>query len=459
MALLTDLPRPSSSRLAVRLTPDARRQVRSGHPWVYEGSIRSVNREGAAGDLAVVFDDERQFIAIGLWDPASPIRIKVLHTGRPVTIDDNWFVGKFESARKLRQSLIDTAGTPTQTTGYRVVHGENDGLPGLVVDRYGDVLVLKLYTAAWIPHLADIVPALVAVLGQCSIVLRLARSMRDQPLFGLEEGLVLAGDPVTGTVGFDETGLHFEADVVRGQKTGHFLDQRDNRVRVGALAAGRRVLDLFSCTGGFSVHAAAGGAKTVLSVDSSPGALETARRNMALNVSLPNVRACEHQTVAAEAFGELERLGEARRRFDLVIVDPPSFAQNAASVARAITSYERLTTLAIALLEPEGILVQASCSSRVSDAEFFRAVHTAASRAGTDLEEIERTGHALDHPITFPEGGYLKTMYARPTTPIGRRVPRTLAAALPDEPAPAEAGRSRGRDAAAARPKRTRPTG
>lgn len=459
MALLTDLPRPSSSRLAVRLTADARRQVRAGHPWVYEGSIRSVNRDGAAGDLAVIFDDDRQFVAIGLWDPASPIRIKVLHTGRPVTIDDNWFVERFEAARKVRQPLIDTAGTERETTGYRVVHGENDGLPGLVVDRYGDVLVLKLYTAAWIPHLADVVPALLAVLGEHSIVLRLARSFRDQPLFGLEEGLVLAGDPVTGPVPFREAGLHFEADVIRGQKTGHFLDQRDNRVRVGALAAGRRVLDVFSCTGGFSVHAAAGGAKTVTSVDSSPWAIEAARRNMALNAAVPNVRACEHVAVAAEAFGELERLVEARRRFDLVIVDPPSFAQNAATVARAISSYERLTTLAVALLEPDGILVQSSCSSRVTSAEFFRAVHTAASRAGTDLEEIERTGHALDHPITFPEGGYLKSLYARPTTPIGRRVPRSPAERLPDEPAPGEAARSRGRDGAAARPKRSRPTG
>lgn len=427
MDLLARLPRPSASRLAVRITPDARRQIRSGHPWVFDGSITSVNRDGTVGDLAVVFDDDRKFVAIGLWDPTSPIRLKVLHSGAPVTIDRAWFRARTASALEQRRPIIDGApwldsgaapGEPHAITdAYRVVNGENDGMPGLVVDRYRDVVVLKLYSAAWFPHLADVVPAIVDVLAPTSLVLRLARNLQAGPLHGVEEAMVLVGEPIDGNVLFTEANLLFDADVIHGQKTGHFLDQRDNRIRVGRLAAGKRVLDVFSCTGGFSVHAAAGGANAVTSIDSSPGAIETAKLNMAYNSGRLSVRACDHVTICGEAFGELEKLVAAKRRFDVIVIDPPSFAQNAASTARALVAYERLTTLAVALLDRDGVLVQSSCSSRVSPAEFYRSVHAAASRAGVDLVEIERTGHAIDHPVTFPEGGYLKTLYARPASP------------------------------------------
>ena len=413
MSVIDDLPQPSSSRLAIRVTPDALRQLRSGHPWLYEGSIRSVSREGAPGDLAVVFDDDRRFAAIGLWDPLSPIRVKVLHCGNPATIDGTWFRGVLDAALARRHPLITSIGTEKETTAYRVVNGESDGLPSMVIDRYSDVVVMKLYSAAWIPYLAVLVPEVVALLNPTSVVLRLARSMREIPLHGLVEGASLFGPDVTEPIRFREVGLNFEADVVRGQKTGHFLDQRDNRARVGELAARSRVLDVFCCTGGFSVHAAAGGAHAVLGIDSSPGALASAKHNIALNAHLPRLKACQHETVCAEAYGEMERLIEARRRFDVVVVDPPSFAQNAASVPRALAAYARLTTLGIALLERGGTLVQASCSSRVGEADFFRTVHLAAARAGVDLEEIERTGHALDHPVTFAEGAYLKTLFAR----------------------------------------------
>ena len=176
---LADLPRPGRARLAVRTTPDARRRIRAGHPWVYDRSIRSVDREGAPGDLAVVFGDEREFVAIGLWDPASTIRLKVLHHGRPVKIDAAWFRDRVAAAVARRAPLAATAGTDAPTTAYRVLHGENDGLPGLVADRYADVVVVKLYTAAWIPHLAQVVAALQAALSPTTIILRLARTLRD----------------------------------------------------------------------------------------------------------------------------------------------------------------------------------------------------------------------------------------------------------------------------------------
>ena len=425
MPLPSSLPRPAASRLAVRVTPDALRQLRSGHPWLFEGSIRSVNHEGAAGDLAVVFDDDRNFAAIGLWDPASPIRVKILHVGKPTAIDDTWFRMTLAAALARRDTLVRSIDGPTPTTAYRVVHGENDGLPGLVIDRYGHVAVVKLYTAAWIPHLPALLPLIREAVPVSSIVLRLARNLQGQLLHGLDEGMSLVGPDVVAPVPFFEHGLRFEADVVHGQKTGHFLDQRENRIMVGAMAKGARVLDLFSCTGGFSVHAAAGGARSAHSVDSSPHAIEMAQRNMSLNSALPAVAACRHETTIGEAYGTLERLVAEKRRYDIVVVDPPSFARNAPSVPKAITAYERLAELAVALVEREGMLVQASCSARVVEADFIRAVHTGAAKANFELDEIRRTEHAIDHPIGFAEGAYLKTLYARP-----RRVSARMRAGL-----------------------------
>jgi 23S rRNA (cytosine1962-C5)-methyltransferase len=417
VTLLESLPAPSPSRLAVRVTPDAQRRLRAGHPWLYDGSIRSVSRDGAPGDLAVVFDEDRRFVAIGLWDPASPIRLKVLHSGKPAQIDAQWLRGALQRCVDRRRPIADTAGTAEETTAYRVVHGENDGIPGLVVDRYSDVVVVKLYTAAWIPHLPVAVPLLVEMLGPTSVVLRMSRALQGQPVHGLVEGITLVGDEVVAPIAFREHGLIFEADVVHGQKTGHFLDQRENRALVGTHARGARVLDVFSCTGGFSVHAGAGGATAVHSVDASPFAVAATARNFELNAGRREVRACSHDATIGDAFAVMEGLVRERRRFDVVVIDPPSFAHNAASVGRALTAYARLTTLGLSLVDRNGLLFQASCSSRVGDAEFARTVHRAAAVAGWDLEELARTGHPLDHPVhpdVFPEGAYLKAVLTRP---------------------------------------------
>ncbi|HEU4841615.1 MAG TPA: class I SAM-dependent rRNA methyltransferase, partial [Ilumatobacteraceae bacterium] len=293
----------------MRVTNDALRQIRGGHPWVFDGSITSVGHDAAAGDLAVVFDDKRRFVAVGLYDPTSPIRVRILHHGAPTTIDEGWWLDRVQAAFDRRAALADAG----RTTGYRIVHGENDGFPGLVVDRYADTIVVKAYTAAWLPHLRPVVDALGQVVEPERTVLRLGRSVRaGAPAF---DGVALTGDLPRQPVRFLEHGLSFEADVVRGQKTGHFLDQRDNRVRVGRLAHGRRVLDVFACTGGFSVHAAAGGAVEVVSVDQSGPALAAAKRNMARNVDL--VAGTDHATVVGDAFVVMSDLAAARRRFDL----------------------------------------------------------------------------------------------------------------------------------------------
>jgi 23S rRNA (cytosine1962-C5)-methyltransferase len=385
----------------VRVTPDAVRQVRGGHPWVFDGSVRSTRPGGEPGDLAVVFDDRRRFVAIGLYDPASPIRIRVLHHGEPTAIDDGFWRDRLGTAFAHRASLA----SDRRTNAYRLVHGENDGIPGLVVDRYDATLVVKAYTAAWLPHLRAVVGALLELLAPERVVLRLGRAARrDAPAF---DRVAVVGDLPTAPVPFREAGLSFEADVVAGQKTGHFLDQRDNRIRVGALSAGRRVLDVFSCTGGFSAHAAAGGGTAVLSVDQSAPALAAARRNVARNA--PDV---VHDVEVGDAFDVMASLARRGRRFDLVVVDPPSFASRRSQVPAAVGADRRLTTLAVTLLEPGGTLVQASCSSRVDAGDFHATVERAARAAGRPLRVTARTGHPLDHPVRFAEGAYLKAVFA-----------------------------------------------
>ena len=406
---LDAVPAPSSRRLAVRVTNDAIRQIRGGHPWVFDGSIVAVNGSAAPGDLAVVFDHDRQFVAIGLWDPNSPIRVRVLHQGKPVTIDAGWWRNKIRAAIERRRPVL-AAG---DTNGYRVIHGENDGLSGFVLDRYDTTFVLKLYSAVWLPHLATIVPLLTELLEPSALIVRFSRDVAGQDLHGLRDGTALIGEIPTAPILFHEHGLIFEADVVRGQKTGHFLDQRDNRSKVRPLAKGARVLDLFACTGGFSVFAAAGGAISVHSVDLSAAALETAQRNMQHNAFIKNVQQCKHTVQAGDAFGVMQAFEKQKRLFDIVIVDPPSLARKQADHDRAVHAYRRLTRLALALVEHGGVLVQSSCSSRVTADEFFDGVHAAAASTDRRVSEMLRTTHAADHPIGFPEGAYLKTIFVR----------------------------------------------
>ena len=406
---LAHLPEPSEKRLALRVSPAAERAVRNGHPWVFDKAIRQPVVDGRSGDLAVIFDRKNRFLAVGLYAPASPIRVRILAQGQPTQIDADWFLYQLETAAEQRLPLLQT-----NSTGYRLVHGENDGLPGLVIDRYGETLVVKLYTTAWVPHLRHVLQAATKVAPAKRVVLRLSRFVQSQPevLYGLHDGQVW-GQPVRNEgVRFLENGLYFEADVVQGQKTGFFLDQRDNRARVEKLAAGRRVLNVFAYTGGFSLYAARGGAKEVVSLDLSQPALANAMRNFKLNRANEAVAAAEHELLVGDAFLTMQQLIANKRRFEMVIIDPPAFAKRKEEVERAVAAYGRLVRLGLKLLRPGGVLVMASCSSRVSAAQFFELVHKTALGVERPLQEIERTGHALDHPIAFPEGAYLKCLFA-----------------------------------------------
>ncbi len=401
---LSQLPAPSAKRIALRISAPAERALRQGHPWVFDQSITEQSHAGAPGDLAVIFDDKRRFLAIGLYDPASPIRVRLLQFREPAAINADWFRSKLVSATQLRASLEGQ-----NTTGYRLVHGENDGLPGLVLDRYADALVLKLYTPAWIPHLKEFCNALAQVSPSTHLILRLSRALQKQTDLphSLTDGMTLTRPTPPSLILFRENGLTFESDPVLGQKTGFFLDQRDNRARVEKLSKNKSVLNVFAYTGGFSVYAARGGAKEVVSVDVSAPALGAAVRNMAHNkLTVP------HETIAEDAFDVLARMESQKRIFDVVILDPPMFAQSEKQIAAALSAYGKLTRLGLGVLRRGGTLVQASCSSRVDAESFFESVRQSAKEAGRKLTEIERTGHALDHPIRFKEGAYLKCLFA-----------------------------------------------
>ena len=398
---------------AVRLLPKGLQSVRRRHPWVFEDSIAKPPENLRVGDIAVLFDDRKKTGA-GIFDPFSDIRIRVLAWGATAPdIGPVLFRELAEKAARRRDGLFGP-----ETNAWRLVNGESDGFSGLAADRYGDVLSLKVYTAAWIPYLGEVADALCAANpGLNRLALRFSRevsALSPEIRHHLEDGMLFGEPGWDGRVEFLENSLRFEADVKEGQKTGFFLDQRENRARVGELAAGlKKVLNVFSYSGGFSLYAARNGAAEVTDIDFSKQAIAASERNFELNRNFPGVAACRHRGIADDAFHAMKTLDEKGERFDLVIVDPPSFAKSSAERTTALNSYSRLSSLAVRLLRKNGILVFASCSSRVGADELFEEVHRAARNAGRPLQEFDRRAEAPDHPADFKESHYLKCLYAR----------------------------------------------
>jgi 23S rRNA (cytosine1962-C5)-methyltransferase len=405
----------AATRLRLRITATAETIVRSGHPWLFADSIHELNRTGQPGELAVIYDRKDKFLAVGLFDPDSPIRVRILHAGKPTTIDAAWWQTRLEQALAIRRNLFDE-----QTTGYRLIHGESDGWPGLVLDRYDTSLVMKIYTAAWLPRLDEILTLFKEKIPCDRIVLRLSRNIQavaERRIPVRQDGTIIfsqLAEPEFGApIIFSENGVRFEADVLRGQKTGFFLDQRENRREVETLARGRRVLNAFSFSGGFSVYAARGGAKSVTDLDISSHALESAKRNFARNRNFSGVANCQHETVQADMFDWLEK---GTDKFNLIVLDPPSLAKRATEREVAIHAYERLNSLGISRLSSDGILVAASCSAHVSAVEFFDTVRRAAMKSGRKFTELKTSQHPPDHPATFKEAEYLKVIYLKLST-------------------------------------------
>lgn len=352
--------------------------------------------------MAIIFDQKKdKLLAVGLYDPTSPIRIKLISFGKPAKLDKNWFLEKIKSAYLLRRPLLET-----DTNSYRLVFGENDGLPALIADVYDNVLVVKLYSPIWFPYREMLYPVLLEVSGCKTLVLRLSRILQEDKSLAIHDGQFIHGELPSEEIIFKEHGLRFSANVVRGHKTGFFLDHRHNRKRVGELAKGKSVLDIFAYAGGFSVHALAGGAASVTSLDISAQALAMAGKNVSLNHHQGR-----HLTMAVDAFDGMAELHRSGQTFDIVVVDPPSFAKRESEVAGALHSYARLARLAVPLVAQGGILLIASCSSRVNADKFFEIIEKEIAQQGRRFKLLEKTFHDVDHPIGFKEGAYLKAAY------------------------------------------------
>ena len=377
------------------------KSLKRRHPWIFSGAIERVVGKPKAGDTVEVRSADGATLALAAYSPDSQIRARVWSFDAKATTNAEYFNRKVKQAVALRAALPASR----HTNALRLVHGESDGLPGVIVDRYADVLVAQFLSAGAERWREAILDALVEA-TQCEAVFE--RSDAEvRRLEGLAPRVGFArGDRKAARCPITEYGLHFRVDVEQGQKTGFFVDQRENRQRVRELAAGREVLDGFCYTGGFAIAALAGGATRVLAVESSAPALEVARENLAANA----LDAAKVEFVQADVFAHLRVLRDGGRKFGLIVLDPPKFAPTAAQARNAARAYKDVNLLAFKLLAPGGLLATFSCSGGVSAELFQSIVAGAALDAGGEAKIIERFTAAADHPVAleFPEGDYLK---------------------------------------------------
>lgn len=392
-------------RLAVKLNSKGEQFVVQGHPWVFSNNIIKINDDAKSGDLAIIFGkNKNRVVGLGLYDASSPIRIKMLRSStEKVEINADFFHRNIEKAYRKRQALLKT-----NTNSYRLLFGENDEFPGLIADVYASVLVVKIYSEIWLPYLETIIPSLQQTSKVETVVIRLSRNLEQSKSHQLKNGDVVYGTLENEVVHFIEHGVNFSANVIKGHKTGYFLDHRANRKQVGAWSKNKTVLDVFSYAGGFSVHALANGAKEVTSLDISKQALEIALDNGKLNSY-----SGEHKTITGDAFEELKKLIKNKITFDVVVIDPPSFAKQASEVELAKKKYAQLAELGEKLTAKKGLLVLASCSSRVLAQSFFDINNEVLSSIKRHYKMILKTQHDTDHPVAFLEGAYLKCGYYR----------------------------------------------
>lgn len=390
----------------VTLKTGREKSLRHRHPWVFSGAIDSVSGEPQPGEVVELRDARGVFLARGYYNAQSRIRVRVL-SWDDRAIDDAFWRERLSAAIARRGSLAADPGT----SAYRLVHAEADLLPGLIADRYGDVVVVQLLTAGVERARDVVVDALAAETGARCVFERSDTASR------VREGLAASVRCVHGDVAAAESvtilenGLRFEANVAGGQKTGFYLDQRANRARVAALAAGRSVLDVFCNSGAFGIAALRSGAVSAAYLDSSAPALQALERNLDLN----GLGDAAHEVIHADAFEALRSLRDAGRRFGLVVLDPPKFAVNRHQLDKAMRAYKDVNLLAMELLEAGGVLATFSCSQAVDIANFSMAVSWAAVDARRDVQVVERLGQAADHPVlaSFPESEYLKGLLCR----------------------------------------------
>lgn len=370
------------------------------HPWIFSGAIHRVEGEAASGDTIDLFSFDEQFLARASYSPHSQIRARAW-SFEEEAIDPDFFRRRIRAAIDLRRKL----NIEDRSTAYRLIYAESDGIPGLIVDRYADMLVLQSLTTGsefWKEKLADL---LLEETGLSTVYERSDAEVRE--LEGLEPKVgVLRGTSADAQTIIQEQGLQYKVNLHEGHKTGFYLDQRQNRLRVRELAKDKDVLDCFCYTGGFALNALAGGARSVIAVDTSEDALALANENIRLN-ELP---AHKVDFIEGDVFQLLRRFRDEDRSFDMIILDPPKFAPTAAQAERAARGYKDINLFAFKLLRPGGLLVTFSCSGGIDPGLFQKIIAGAALDAGVEAQIVERLSQAADHPIllSFPEGAYLK---------------------------------------------------
>lgn len=385
----------------LRLRRPLERHLRAGHPWVYADALVTPGAL-ASGTVVDVVSRDGEFVARGLYDPDSPIGVRIATLDAAEELDEAWVRARLVEALEARRGAFNAL----ETNAFRWCNGEGDFLPGVVVDVYAQIAVVRFEggaAAAWRPW---VVAALVASSRGLDL-----EHVYERPRSGA--GNALYGGQPPSPLEVRESGVRFAVDIVHGQKTGLFLDQRENRRAIRPYAGVEAAANLFGYTGGFSLHVALAGASSVVTVDSAAPALDAARLNFALNGLDPE----RHQFVCEDAFVWLEHASSERKRYGLMVVDPPSFAKNERAVSRALHAYRGLNTAAIGLLEPGGVLATASCSSHVGLEAFLGALSDAAARARRRVRVLEVRGQPPDHPSLpgFPEGRYLKFVILRVT--------------------------------------------
>lgn len=388
----------------VILKPGREKSVRNRHPWLFSGAIERIEGHAPNGDACDVCDAGGAWLARGFLNRRSQITVRLFAWDAAEEFTPEWLTGRIAAAASWRRHTL-----PPDTDAYRVVFSESDGVPGLVVDRYGDVLATQLSTLALQRRKEMVFDALRAALDPVAIIERIDAEAHTR------EGVPEMGGAVWGDapdeIEIREYGLRFGVDLGGGQKTGFYLDQRENRRRVAAYCAGARVLNCFAYTGGFALHAARAGAAQVVNMDLSADALRGAEANIARN----GFTRPQDEYVADDVFRALRHCRERGERFDVIVLDPPKFASTAAQVAGATRGYKDINLLALHLLHPDGVLATFSCSGAISADLFQKVVFGASVDARRSAQIIERLTQAPDHPVSlaFPEGEYLKGLICR----------------------------------------------
>lgn len=379
------------------------RRIRGGHLWVFSNEIdaaKSPFSQLPAGQRIELYTQSSQFIGIGYLNPASLIAIRLLQIKKGQSLEE-WLSQKLQAALALRTRLF-------KKPYYRLVYGESDGLPGLVVDRYGDYLVMQVNTAGMDALQEPLLNALMALLQPKGILLRNDSGARG--LEGLESYVRVGRGDVPEETIIEEDGVRYQVPLLTGQKTGWFYDQRWNRRSLGDYLSGGSVLDVFSYTGGWGVKAAVAGAGNVLCVDSSAPALEYVAKNAALNKVQNKVQARQ-----GDAFDVLKQLQEEKKTFDLIVVDPPAFVKRKKDFKSGVKAYHRINQLAIQLAKPDAILISCSCSWHLPKGELEEICWQAARQSGFQMQILQTSGQGPDHPVhpAIPETQYLKMIVAR----------------------------------------------